>query len=206
MNKNMAIINPKEYEMGMSQELANALTTWEEHLSTLLQLSEATTGLSWVKADVLAHMVDKFGENSISSIATDIGEPPSTISAYSRVSRAFLIEKRNPMVSFTSHLQASFSDSYDENKQEFIGESRFGWVERAESENFSTRRLREEIKDHKEDQYKDASIAPTCDFCKIEGHTVQKYVFFCPTQRGASVKKMLHPDCFQDILNYIEEH
>ncbi len=203
MNKDVSVTNQKEMQMGMSPTMANALNSWEDHLTVLLQLSEATAGLSWVKADVIAHMVNTFGETSIAKIAIDIAEPASTISAYTRVSRAFPQEQRNPCVSFSHHLQASFSDSYDETKKEFVGEERFDWVNKAEDERLSTRRLRNEIKDHKIESAPEWVEKKKCDHCHLDGDDIVKYVFFCPTQHGTSVKFVLHPQCFQDIVDGI---
>jgi hypothetical protein len=184
--------------------MANALTSWEDHLTVLLQLSEATAGLSWVKADVIAHMVNTFGETSIAKIAIDIGEPASTVSAYTRVSRAFPQEQRNPSVSFSHHLQASFSDSYDEVKKEFVGEERFDWVNKAEDEKLSTRRLRNEIKDHKTESSPEWVEKRTCDHCHLEMDNIEKYVLFQPEKRGVSKSFMLDPMCYTEILDYIE--
>ena len=206
MNKPAQLVKQNEYPMGLSESLASKLETWEDHVSYYVQLSEASNSFSWIKADILLHLANKFGESSIKKISNDIGEPASTVASYVRVSRAFPRESRYQNLSFSHHFQASFADSYDESKGEFITDDRFGWIERASDENLSTRRIRAEIQEEKEDKNKDASIVPTCDFCKIEGHTVQKYVFFCPTQRGVSVKKMLHPDCFQDVIDFIENN
>lgn len=202
MNKDVSVTNQKDPQMGMSPIMEKALNSWEDHLTVLSQLSQATAGLSWIKADVIAHMVNTFGETSIAKIAIDISEPASTVSAYTRVSRAFPQEQRNANVSFSHHLQASFSDSYDESKKEFVGEERFEWVNKAEDEHFSTRRLREEIKDKKVETANWEEVQ-TCNHCGVQGHEVKKYVFFCPTEHGTSIKFQLHPDCFQDIVNSV---
>ena len=206
MNEFALKVKRENYPLGLTRELADQLTTWEDHVSALIQSTETSSSLSWIKADILLHLTTKFGEDSLTKISQEINEPISTVANYVRTARAFTIDRRDPTLSFSHHYNASFSDSYDEGQKQFTTDNRYEWIDRASDEKYSTRRLRNEIKDHKEDKPEDASIAPTCDFCKIEGHTVQKYVFFCPTQRGVSVKKMLHPDCFQDVIDFIENN
>lgn len=192
-----------EFPMGLSENLASKLDTWEDHVSYYISLSEASNSFSWIKADILKHLTEKFGESSLEQISKDINEPASTIASYVRVARAFPVEKRDQTLSFSHHFQASFADSYDESKGAFLSENRFDWIERAADENLSTRRMKEEIKESKGEDTGWKS-ATKCDLCHVEGPNVYKYVFFSPTQRGASVKYMLHPDCFQDIINYID--
>lgn len=201
MNKDEIVLKSNLPQMGLSAEMEANLSTWEDHLSVLSHLAESTTGLSWIKSDIICHMVTTFGESSIAKIALDLNEPASTISAYSRVSKAFPQDKRNPMVSFSHHLQASFADSYSEVDKKFVGEERFDWVNKAEDERLSTRRLRNEIKDHKIESAPEWVEKKKCDFCHLDGDDIVKYVFFCPTQHGTSVKFVLHPLCFQDIVD-----
>jgi len=201
MNK-MALARKTDYPLGLTKEIEKNLETWEDHVSYYVQLSEASNSFSWIKADILLHLAEKFGDSSIEKISNDIGEAPSTVANYVRVARAFPPKTRDPILSFSHHYNASFADSYDESRGEFVTENRFGWVERAANENLSTRRLREEIKDDKDTHGQDETFAPNCDFCGTEGHNVKKHVFWCPG--GKSVKFMLHPDCFEDIIRYVE--
>lgn len=205
MNEPAELVRKNEYPMGLSENLASKLDTWEDHVSYYISLSEASNSFSWIKADILLHLTEKFGESSIEKISNDINEPASTIASYVRVARAFPVDRRDQTLSFSHHFQASFADSYDESKGAFVSENRFNWLERAADENLSTRRMREEIKENKSEDgaWKEAH---ECDFCHTEGANVIKYVFFSPSQRGASVKFMLHPDCFQDIIDYVEKH
>ena len=189
--------------MGLSENLASHLETWEDHVSYYIQLSEASNSFSWIKADILKHLTEKFGESSLEQISKDINEPASTIASYVRVSRGFPVDKRDQTLSFSHHFQASFADSYDESKGAFTTDKRFDWIEKAADENLSTRRMKEEIQEAKGVDTGWKSV-DKCDFCGVSAPNVQKYVFFSPTQRGASVKYMLHPDCFQDIIDYIE--
>lgn len=200
-----ALVHKTEYPMGLSENLASRLDTWEDHVSYYISLSEASNSFSWIKADILHHLTEKFGESSLEKISHDINEPASTVASYVRVARAFPVEKRDQTLSFSHHFQASFADSYDESKGEFTTNNRFEWIERAADENLSTRRMKEEIKETKGVDTGWKSV-DKCDFCQISSPTVTKYVFFSPTQKGNSVKYMLHPDCFQDIIDYIDNH
>lgn len=203
MNESALTVKNELFPMGLSENLASKLETWEDHVSYYIQLSEASNSFSWIKADILLHLTSKFGESSIEQISHDINEPASTIASYVRVARAFPTDKRDQSLSFSHHFQASFADSYDESRGEFVSDNRFKWIEKAADENLSTRRMKAEIKDEKQEDtgWKEAH---KCDLCETEGHNVKKYVFFSPGEK--TVKFMLHPDCFGDVISFVENH
>ena len=195
----------QDYPLYLDDEAVKGLETWEDWITTYLQLNEATNSVSWIKADFLMRLFEKFGGDSLEKFASDVNEPRSTVANYVRVSRAFPPETRIPHMSFTHHYQASFVDSYDENKKEFATDKRFEVIEEAAARNISTRQLKDEIQETKEKD-KTPQTKVICDFCKKETSRYQRYVFFAPGSRKEADKFKFHEDCYKRILKYIEEH
>src|SRR3990167_9431449 len=138
----------------MPQDLAtidstilDKLDTWEGHVSAFIQLEENTTTYSWLKADILLHLISKYGEKSVDEFSKEVGQPRSTIVNYVRTARAFPPDTRLPVVSFSHHFQASLADSYDDKEKVFLSDTRQKWVEKAADEEMSTRRLAEAIRE-----------------------------------------------------------
>jgi hypothetical protein len=195
----------QDYPLYLDDESVAGLTTWEEWISTYLQLNEATNSVSWLKADFLRKLHEKFGGESLEKFATDVGEPRSTVANYVRVSRAFPPGARVPHLSFTHHYQASFVDSYDEAKKEFATDKRFEVIEEAGARNISTRQLKDEIQDIKEKE-QTPQIKDVCDFCKQQASKYKKYVFFSPNSGNEADKFKLHEDCYSEIIEYIQNY
>lgn len=203
MNNSLALAS-RDIPLYLDPEETKELQTWEEWITYYLQLSEASNAFSWHKADFLSQLYDKFGGESLEKFAADVGEPRSTVVNYVRVSRAFPPDKRVPHLSFTHHYQASFADSYDEAKKEFVTDSRFQIIEGAADRNISTRELKEEIKEAKEENTAGA-ILPICEYCKKDTLGAIKYVLFAPNTGKESVRFMLHPECVEEIVKFIKE-
>lgn len=204
MNEFALEVKRENYPLGLTQELANQLESWEDHVSALIQSTETSSSLSWIKADILLHLTTKFGEDSLTKISQEINEPISTVANYVRTARAFTIDRRDPTLSFSHHYNASFSDSYDEGKKQFTTDNRYEWVDRASDEKFSTRRLRNEIKDHKIEASPEWKEITKCDHCHLNVDNIEKYVMFQPEKRGTSKTFMLDPFCYTEIIDYIE--
>ena len=204
-NMNLITSLHRDYPLYLDDESVSGLVTWEDWISTYLQLNEATNSTSWLKADFLVKLFDKFGGESLEKFASDVGEPRSTVTNYVRVSRAFPPENRVPHMSFTHHYQASFVDSYDESKKEFTTDKRFGIMEEAGTRNISTRQLKDEIQEIKEKEYNPLT-KDICNFCKKETSEYQRYVFFSPGAGKEADKFKFHEKCYKKILEYIENY
>lgn len=133
-------------------QLLQNIQTYEEFLSAYIQLDQSQSGLLWVKADVIAEMQQRLGFSSMKALAYDVKQPPSTVVNYARTAKAFPSESRDENVSFTLHYQASLADSYDSKTGKFDGNKRFEMLNRAISENMSTRQLAETIQAEKNPQ------------------------------------------------------
>jgi len=193
----------QDYPLYLNDDAVRDLVTWEDWVTTYLQLNEATNSVSWLKADFLFKLFERFGGESLEKFASDVGEPRSTVANYVRVSRAFPPETRVGHLSFTHHYQASFTDSYDETKKEFATDKRFEVIEDAASRNISTRQLKDEILESKE---RPAQAPATCDLCKKEAKEYQKYVFFSPGTGQESDKYTFHAKCYKEIQNFIKKY
>ncbi len=201
-----ALVLPNEVPIALDEATKNKLVNWEDFISYYLQLHEAENSFSWIKADVLLALAEKFGDQSLEKVSTDIGQPRSTVVNYVRTARAFPEEKRDPSISFSHHFQASFADSYDEHKGVFASDTRFDWVEKAVNEQLSTRSMRDEIQDKKQEIANKFPTVEKCDFCKQAGGLMNKYVFFVPNSGKQSNKFKFHPDCYTQLLKYISEY
>lgn len=149
--------------MGLDHNILSKLNTYDEFLQFNLQLNEATAQFSWLKADTLLRMSEKLGDTALAKIASDLREKKSTVINYVRTAKAYPIEKREPMVSFSAHYHASFADSLNDRTNTFDGEKRFEWIKRAAEEGLSVREIthgiqkekREELaKNNEEEAYK----------------------------------------------------
>lgn len=201
-----ALALPTEVPISLDKETKKNLVNWEDFVSYYLQLSEAANSFSWIKADVLLALAEKFGDQSLEKISSDIGEPASTVVGYVRVARAFPADKRDPMVTFSHHYQASFADSYNEKGGDFSGEERFKWIEKVAETNMSTRSLREEISEAKEEKQLGHPIEDLCALCHKNGVDVEKYVFFKPGTGKPGDKFKFHALCYMKIIKFIADY
>jgi hypothetical protein len=144
-------------------DILDQLENYEDYLSFYIQLEEAQAGVAWLKADTLLHMTKKLGNDSPAQLAKDLKLPPSTTANYIRVAKAFPPDKREELLTFSGHLEASFADSYNDSTGEFQGVKRFEWVKKAAEEQLPTRQLKKQISDSKQD---DESIREIDDYVR----------------------------------------
>lgn len=185
MSQNTALINP------------NSLQTYEDFLSAYIQLEETTAIFSWTKADLLNELTKKYGEKSLIALSKDIRQPTSTFVNYVRVARAFPENKRLPNASFTLHFQASFADSYNPKRGEFLTDQRFEWLNKAVDEGWSTRRLIENLRNNRLDNGGDKDSSNL-----LEGRVILKKIY----EKLNELEKQL-PETFSklsDFYSYIE--
>jgi len=192
-------------ELALAPDIKSQLTTWEDHISYYLQLTETANSFSWQKADVLLNLVETFGNKSMEKIAHDIGEPRSTVVNYVRTAKAFNPEARNPIVSFTHHFQASFADSYNEKDGKFDTNKRFEWLVKAVDDNLSTRRLKEQVKETKEIDFA-GTTGKEDSLLKEIVPNVEKWIFYSVGQKGKASSFWLCPDSVEKILDFIENY
>jgi len=121
-------------------------TTWEDFISLWMISKDIDMRNQWFKGDISNRVAIIHGEGSLTKFAQDVQEKLTTIESYRRVSRAFPKDMRNLNLSWTHYFIASFTDSFKKGASKFEGDARFGWVEKANDEGWSTTRLAEEIK------------------------------------------------------------
>ena len=149
MTESEVAIIPADMPLGLDHTILQRLENYEDYLSFYIQLEEASGVFAWLRADTLYQMAKKLGENSLHQLAIDLRQSRSTVINYVRTARAFPHQEREPMVSFSSHFQASFADSYDEKTEQFKTNTRFEWIKKAADEGMSTRKLQKQIKEKK---------------------------------------------------------
>lgn len=151
MTENAQLI-PVENDIqpGLPPQVLTHLNSYDDYVDYYIQLEQASSGFSWMKADLLLQVEKKLGEKSLRVFSGEVNQPQSTITNYIRVARAFDKERRDVGASFSTHFQASFADSYDEETKSFKSDTRFDWLNKAIDEKMSTRKLAQEIQKHKE--------------------------------------------------------
>ena len=142
----------------LDYSLLNQLENYEDYLSFYIQLEETSGIFSWLRADSLLQMSERLGETSLNQLSKDIRQPRSTIVNYIRAAKAFPQDTRNPMATFSAHLEASFSDSYDEKEGKFITNNRFEWINKVTENSLSTRQLHREIQSVKPENLENENI------------------------------------------------
>lgn len=173
------------------------LEAYEDYLTFYQQLDEDAASMNWTKADTLLQMSNKLGEGALRALSKDLKQPPSTVSHYVRTAKAFPPDKREPMLSFSIHLQASFADSYDEKTKEFDGITRFDIIQEAVDQGMSVRRLMTKLR-----ELKAAKTAPNAETAQMiadaedKAHTMMRYL----GSMRDKVKKG-DKDAYQIILN-----
>ncbi len=142
-----------------NQSILTNLTDYDSYLNAYIQIDQTAQSVSWFKADLLADMTSKLGEESLRELSKELGENYATLVSYVRVSRAFPVEKRSEKASFSLHFQASFADRLNSENKTFDGEARFDYLDRAVDENLSTRSLARLIHGEKEEVGEEPSEA-----------------------------------------------
>jgi hypothetical protein len=186
-----------ETPLYLDPTILKKLNSYDDFLSTFIQLDQATSSFSWLKADLLSELVKRKGVGGVTSISRDIKCPLSTITNYIRTARAFPPEKRVVNASFSLHYQASFADSYNSKTFDFTGAKRFEWLEKAVDNNMSRRRLAEYIDEEKTRTATQKAVI--CQFCELSDGEVGLYILFSSSQKFRA-KMRLHSHCRDEIL------
>jgi hypothetical protein len=119
---------------------------WEDFINLWIISKEIDQRNQWFKGDIANKVAVIHGEGSLKRFAQEVEESIRTIENYRRVARAFPFEKRNWKLSWTHYFIASYTDSYKKGQNQFDGENRFDWIEKAHDNNWTTTRLIEEVK------------------------------------------------------------
>ena len=129
----------------LSREDIDQAKEWDDLIGLWHNTTEVDRLAQWYKGDIAVRIGIIFGEDSLGQFAQEVGESRSALDNYRRVARAFPPDKRDYNLPFYTFLAASLADSFDKGKKEFASERRFGWVEKAETNNWSFLRLRQEM-------------------------------------------------------------
>lgn len=187
--------------IALSSDILSKLETYEDYLSFYIQLDQASSAFAWLKADLLLQMSQKLGDKSLEQLGIDLNEKRSTVINYVRTAKAFPADKRDEAASFSIHFRASFADSFDDKTQEFNGEKRFKWVEKAVDEGLSTRELAEAIHSEKQRESLNIPILP-CSRCgKTEGK-IFHYVLYAPGEKRLADRFELHEECYVEFVAF----
>ena len=203
MNQNQELTVPGQKLVTIDQELISKLDSWEDHISAFMQIDEISSAYSWLKADILFHLVYKFGVKSLEKFSQEVRQPRSTVINYVRTSRAFPADKRIPELSFSHHFQASYADDYDDKTNQFKSDHRFEWLEKAIDEDLSTRRLAERIQGEKKKLAPPEIIA--CTFCKLTEGEVKTYALYSLENHKSLEKFELHDECYNQVVSLINQ-
>lgn len=183
----------------LDPNILSKLETYQDYVSFYIQLDEAETEYSWLKADTLLQMTEKLGTRSLEALSKEVGKPATTVVNYVRTAKAFPQETRDPGVSFSHHYQASFADKLDEKTQEFKGEKRFEWLQKASEEHMSTRALAEEIRQEKITTMVEVLV---CDHCNSTEKTTE-YVLYAPERKKQGNRFNLCEKCLPELLAFV---
>ena len=188
----------------LDPQVLSKLSSYEDYLAYYIQLSEATDTVSWGKADFLLYMFHKMGVNSIMALSKDMKLPFSTVDNYIRTAKAFVVDKRNPAMSFSHHFKASFADKYDKKTKTFLTDYRFDWLNKAQDERMSTRKLQANIQEERE-KIEDPNKGILCSHCGNPNEKLQKWTLMSPGTGQRIITLYLHEVCSLEILKFIYE-
>jgi len=124
---------------------------WESHVSTALALIETGENVLWHLAAVCASVSTKYGDESISRFAGEIGYSAARVYDLAATHKCFQISKRSEILSFHHHSVAARS----EDPEKAIAE--------AEDGQLSTRQLARRI------EGRDEEILEKCPTCNGRG-------------------------------------
>ncbi len=124
---------------------------WNEHVETARALIESLDNHRWHLAAVCASVDTKYGEESLSQFASEIGMSTRTVYSYAQTYRGFESRKRSQILSFHHHTIAVRAE--DPEKA----------IEEAEDEELSTRELESRISG------KEAEPMEKCPTCNGRG-------------------------------------
>src|SRR5215204_3838379 len=121
---------------------------WESHVSTALALIETGENVLWHLAAVCASFSTKYGDNSLSTFASEIGYSAARVYDLAATHKCWQSYKRSEILSFHHHSVAA--RSVDPEKA----------IAEAEDEHLSTRQLSRRIEGKDEEVLEKC---PTCD-------------------------------------------
>jgi hypothetical protein len=198
MNSSLALAT--ETPLYLDPQILKKLHTYDDFLSTYIQLEQATSSFSWLKADLLNELTKREGERGVELLARDIKQPRSTVGNYVRTARAFPAENRIVNASFTLHFQASFADPYNPKTGGFDGDRRFEWIEKAVDNSWSTRLLAEYIKEEK--RLTNPGNPIECFACEKTAGEIGLFVIFSASLQVRE-EVYLHLACFAEWVKVI---
>jgi len=122
---------------------------WEDFVNLWFVSKEVDQRNQWFKGDIANKVAITHGDGSLKRFSKEVEESHPTVENYRRVSRAFPESKRNWKLSWTHYFLASYTDSFKKGLQVFDTNNRDGWIEKAHDNNWTTTRMKEEIKKKK---------------------------------------------------------
>lgn len=127
-------------------DLVDNAEDWEDFVSLWTLSQELDQRNQWFKGDIANRLTVKFGEETLNKFSREVGEGYQTVVGYRRVARAFERGRRLLNVPWSIYLIASQTDSFDKKELKFKSDNRDEWVAKAHDNQWSARRLSEEIK------------------------------------------------------------
>jgi hypothetical protein len=190
------------FELGLDPETLKHIETYEDFVSYFIQLDQTSSAYSWQKADLLAFMYDKHGKKSISALARDLNQPRETVVSYVRTAKGFPPDKRDPGISYTHHLRATYADVWNETDKSFIGNNRYDWLIKATDEQLSTRKLAEAIAKEKKRDDMEVETIP-CSHCGLTDGIITEYILYSGQNRRHSERFDIHEACMSKVREVI---
>lgn len=145
-----------------SSYVISAHISWEEAVSTGVELRRLKDNSQWELGDLAVKVEGDYGTDAIGQFANDIGINKKSLQQYRRVSQAFPKSTRVDYLSHRHHLILTPRDD------------RFEWLEKCADNNWSTLQLTRELaladgKEVKEEEsHPDVHRCDTCHNWKLE--------------------------------------
>ena len=127
----------------------NSAKDWEDFISLWLISKEVDQRNQWFKGDIANKVAVLHGEGSLKRFSKEVEESIGTVENYRRVARAFRESKRHWKLAWTHYFIASYTDSFRKGQGKFDKKERYKWIEKAHDNNWTTTRLKEEVKKKK---------------------------------------------------------
>ena len=133
----------------LDEQALQEATSWEDLISAWIACHETEAQINWFRADIANKVETGYGSNGLQKFAQEVGASYYTLASYRRVARAFPDSERNNRVSFSHYLVSSMVDKFNQTAQDFDSKERYDWIVKAEDNNWSVNRLRNEITNYR---------------------------------------------------------
>ena len=180
---------------------------WEDFINLWFVSKEVDQRNQWLKGDIANKVAVIHGDSSLRRFSKEVEESHPTVENYRRVSRAFPKSKRNWKLSWTHYFIASYTDSFKKGIKTFDSKKRYEWIEKAHDNNWTTTRLKEEIK--KKNAFAGKKDSSIFDYYEEYIQKTRNILLHIEKARlsDAERTKLIHSllDAYNEFLVYLKE-